>query len=101
MTFCSIATRIVVGFDLSFLSTSTHNASRLRTVPKTAMTLEMYPPNKKWLAGSIIFTFTAFMLPLQCFIPNKMLPAGSMMFTFQYLLSPQYLGTQLKNVTLG
>ena len=41
------------------------------------------------------------MLPLQCFIPNKMLPAGSMMFTFQYLLSPQYLGTQLKNVTLG
>ena len=50
-------TRMVVGFDLSFLSTRTHKASRLRTVPKTAMTLEMIPPKKKWLAGSMIFTF--------------------------------------------
>ena len=40
-------TRMVVGFDLSFLSTRTHKASRLRTVPKTAMTLEMIPPKKK------------------------------------------------------
>ena len=56
LTFCNFVTRIVVGFDLSFLSASTHNANRLRTVPQTAMALEMYPPNKKWSAGSIIFT---------------------------------------------
>ena len=47
-------TRMVVGFDLSLTSTSTIMASRLRTVPTTAKTLDRTPPNRKWVSGSIV-----------------------------------------------
>ena len=47
-------TRMVVGFDLNLTSTSTIMASRLRTVPTTAKTLDRTPPKKKWVSGSIV-----------------------------------------------
>ena len=47
-------TRMVVGFDLNLTSTSTIMASRLRTVPTTAKTLDRTPPKRKWLSGSIV-----------------------------------------------
>ena len=47
-------TRMVVGFDLNLTSTSTIMASRLRTVPTTARTLDRTPPKRKWLSGNIV-----------------------------------------------
>ena len=47
-------TRMVVGFDLNLTSTSTIMASRLRTVPTTAKTLDRTPPKRKWLSGSFV-----------------------------------------------
>ena len=47
-------TRMVVGFDLNLTSTSTIMASRLRTVPTTAKTLDRTPPKRKWLSGNIV-----------------------------------------------